>query len=331
MLDQLKYTFVTVAQECDWSVLELQARSLSAYVSEDILAEIIVVENSALPDRARFHDQLLREYGALAGKVRFLTAAEVAEVPAGAGGWYSQQILKLAVSREVSTERYVTLDAKNHLVFPLERNYLEQGPKIRSWRQNYESTGMRPFLENGLRYFGLNANEYVRNFMPTVTPFTFPTGPVRDLVACVVEREGRPFADAFLDLGFAEFFLFAAFIAMLGKTEELYDFSGAPCRIIWEHDALQGATSVRRHIALTEQCALPMFGVHRRAEPMLDGASRRAVAQFWQRRGLFSTLSGGLDFLSSRASLSKGNHRVYRRWKYRLSRAAESCFAGWKR
>jgi len=223
----------------------------------------------------------------------------------------------------------VTLDAKNHLVFPLDRNYLERGTKIRSWLQDYERSVMRPYLENTLRYFGLNINQYVRNFLPTTTPFTLPTSLVRDLMAYIIQREERPFAEAFLDAGFAEYFLFAAFIAMLGKTEDVYDFSGVPCPIIWEHNALRGASSVRRHIGHVEQFALPMFGIHRDAEPMLDRASSQAIAQFWQRRGLFPRPSEGLQFLASRARLSKGNHRLYRRWKYRFSRAAESYLGGW--
>lgn len=300
MLAGRKYTFVTVAHEEDWEVLRLQARSMHLYLPGDLVAEIIVIENSTSPALVEFRRVLWGEYGNLAGKVRFRSAGEIAAVPDHTEGWLSQQILKLMIATEVATDRYVLLDAKNHLVFPLQRNFLEVANKIPSWLENYETHVMRPYLERSVRYFGMNPDQCLRAFPPTITPYTLPTALVRDLVRSVVERERKAFPVAFLDLGFCEFFLFAAFIGTLGKTDELYDFSGMSCPIIWESDAISGVKNLKHQIAHAEEYALPFFAVHRRAVQWLDDRSRGAIAEFWHRRCLFPTISDGLDFLSSR-------------------------------
>jgi len=266
---------------------------------------------------------VVRDYGHLASSVQFLRAPDIAVVPHNTDGWLSQQILKLIVSQHISTDRYVVLDAKNHLVFPLQRTFLEAGDRIRSPLTNYTMHSMRRLLERTLRYFGMNPDEYVKAFFPTVTPFTFPTALVRDLVRVVAEREKMPFANAFLNIGCSEFFLFASFISLNGTTEDLYDFSGVSCPIIREDHAIRGVRNLRHHIARGEKNALPFFAVHRRALPWLDDRSRQAISEFWQRRGLFRTPEDGVDFLASKRSVKgKGTNRLYRRWRSRLLGAA---------
>src|SRR5947207_402930 len=134
----LKYTLVTVAHRDDLKFLHLQARSLQLYLSRDLAAEILVVKNPRAKQATKWPGSLRREYGDLADLVRFIEAKEIAEIPAAASGWFSQQILKLMVSQVVNTDRYLLLDAKNHLVFPLTRNFLEAGHKIRSRLVNFE-------------------------------------------------------------------------------------------------------------------------------------------------------------------------------------------------
>jgi Family of unknown function (DUF6492) len=317
-----KYTFVTVAHEEDWSVLGLQARSLHLYLPEDLVAEILVVDNSSAGAPAEFLEALLRDYGRLAARVRILSAQEVGDIPDGTEGWFSQQILKLMVSNEIATDRYIALDAKNHLVFPLRRSFLEIGDKIPSWLTNYEKHTLRPYLEKSLRYFGVNPHDHVRAFLPAITPYTLPTAIVRDLIRVVVQREGKPFPAAFLEQRFSEFFLFAAFLRVLEKTEEIYDFSGIPCSTIWDENAIRGARNLMHHIRRAQKNALPFFAVHRRAVPWLDDKSRRTIAEFWHQRGLFPSVADGVDWLTAAASRSPrhpGAERFYLRWKSRFS------------
>lgn len=312
-----KYTFVTVAHELDWSILRLQARSMCLYLPQDLLAEIIVIDNSSAGSPAEFRDALSHEYGNLISKVRFLAAREIAAIPK-TSGWFSQQILKLMVSNEVSTDRYVVLDAKNHLVFPLQRNFFESGNRIPSWLTNYEKHPLTPYAQRTLSYFGLKPGEHLKTLPPTITPYTFPTALVRDLIRSVEEREGKPFPVAFLEQGFSEFFLFASFIIALGITDAIYDFSGSGCPTIWDEHAIRGAGNLKHHIARGEKDALPFLAVHRRAVSWLDDKSRAVIAEFWHRRGLIPSVSDGVKLLSEGAHPKRRQgRRLYLRWQSR--------------
>ncbi|PYY07427.1 MAG: hypothetical protein DMG61_24770 [Acidobacteria bacterium] len=287
----MKYTFVTVAHGDDIGWQQLQARSMQIYLPLDLVAEIIVVENSTSGQSAKWRDVLSREYGALAPLVRFIEAKEIAEMPSQTGGWFSQQVLKL-------TDRYFLLDANNHLVFALARTFLEAGSRIRSRLESYHSHPMKPVFERTLCYFGMNPSEHVAAFLPTTTPFTLPTSAVRDLVKYVAEREKKPFPLAFLSLGLSEFFLFASFIISSGrKIQDIYDLSGSACPTIWEENARCGVDDIARLIAKCQRNGLPFFAVHRRAVPELNEVSRWTVADFWHQRGLFKTVREGVNFL----------------------------------
>lgn len=298
-------------------MLGLQARSLDVHLSHDLVAEIVLIDNSSAGLPADYRNALRRNYGKLADQVRFLGAREVADIPDHTNGWFSQQVLKVMISEQISTDRYVVLDAKNHLVSPLQRSFLEAGGKIRSALTNYQMHSLKPFFERTLRYFDMNPAQYIKGFMPSVTPFTLPTATVRDLMRFIAEREGKPFPIAFLDLELTEFLMFAAFISVLGKREEIYDFSGLQCPIIRPDHVIRGAGNVKRHITRGENDGLPFFAVHRDVPAWLDDKSRRVIAEFWRRRGLFDSAADGVKFLSRKAPIRQPARRLYRRWKSR--------------
>ena len=141
---------------------------------------------------------MLREYGSLAPAVRFVDARQITDMPPYVSGWFSQQILKLMAARIVQTERYLVLDAKNHLVFPLTRRCIETSSgRMLLHSMNYEHHNMQSFLANTLDYFGFSLQDHVKGFLPTTTPFPLSTETVRDLVRYIEAREKKPFPEAF--------------------------------------------------------------------------------------------------------------------------------------
>jgi hypothetical protein len=297
------YTFVTVAHHDDYGLMRLQARSLARYMERALAAEILVVENPQPGRPVGWRETLTEEYGDLSPRVRFLDAREVADIPLGMSGWFSQQVLKLTVARLVSTDRYVVLDGKNHLVHPLSRSDVEApSGKPRSFLMSFRDHPMRPFFENTLAYFGLDPHGHLDGFTPTTTPFTLPSQRVRDLVEWIESREGRTFAEAFVWDGYkrSEFFLFAAYLLSKGeRLSDLYEFSAAPSPAIWPEST--GAESIAA-IAKCEREQSPFFAVHRRAFPSLDAETRGAIAAFWYRRGLCRSVESPARFLANPAA-----------------------------
>ncbi len=283
-----KYTFVTVFYEDEYDLLLLQARSMRLYCDRDIVDKIIVIDNSDRPLPKDWKSRLLAEYADLSNLVEIVRAHEIAKLP-WAKGWQTQQILKLMVAHIISSDRYLVLDSKNHLVFPLRREALEAADgRPRMHRHGYTNHPMRRRLEHVLAYYKLEPAQHVASFTSTATTFVMYTDIVRRLIAEVVAQEGRRFESAFIKRRLTEFFAYGCFILKnCPDLVELYDFHqiGTPC--IWEHTATQG--KVKEVIAKTSAGQRPFFSVHRAAIEKLDTESRNAIATFWTERSLFAT------------------------------------------
>jgi len=200
----------------------------------------------------------------------------------GRHGWYGQQILKLLISRHVATERYLILDAKNLLVFPLRHHHLENGNKIVSVQHLYlKDNALRGYLQNVERYFNIELNGLLP---PSHTPFVFPTELVIQMVQWIEQKEGD-FAEFFMQHGMVEFLMFSAYLISTGQLDVPYDFSGPTYTTVWEHWATDEAR-IENKIAICERDKEPFFSVHRRAWPCLSAKSYRMITHFWQRRGL---------------------------------------------
>lgn len=126
------------------------------YCAVDIIEGIIIIDNSEGALSSRRKKRLLIEYGHLENFVRFFDSREISQV-SQAHGYDRQQVLKLMVSLIIESERYVVLDAKNHLVFTLERSFLE-APDGRACINIHDYTQdiLRPHLERVLAYLNVD-------------------------------------------------------------------------------------------------------------------------------------------------------------------------------
>jgi len=252
---------------------------MARYLPPNLVAQIIVIENSPMPDGWR----TALPYGPLATKVRFITADTIALLPVSSG-WFTQQILKLLISRQVTTPSYVILDAKTHLVFPLTADHIMRDGKLLSFRQSYAAHPAREFLDNALAYFHLTPD--ITCLPPASPPIGMPTSPVRQMIEYIEQREGD-FGKFFIRQRVMEFPLFSAYLMATEQLDQLYDFSGTNYPIIWDWRASQDDW-IAQQIALSELHARPWFSLHRRAAPLLSDAGCQMITAFWQRRGLLS-------------------------------------------
>jgi Family of unknown function (DUF6492) len=283
---------VTVGFEGDAGLLCLQARSMRLYCPPELIEEIIIIDNGL----KEWRGNLLRQYGSLACSVRIVPAASIADLPPGAGGWYTQQALKINVAEIIRSERYVVLDAKNHMIKQLRREFLETPtgqPRLNG--HAYTNHPMREYLERTLRYLSINPQEYISWFTRTHPPFTIITHEARELIRQIEQKEARPFASAFLDRDLSEFFLYSGFLASKGTLRSIYhpEQPGGP--EIWPEDASEDgcAEAVRR--AARSEC--PFMTIHRKAIEKMDRGAQRLIAEFWYSRGLFATTNDGVRFL----------------------------------
>jgi hypothetical protein len=285
-------TFVTPVFEAELALLHLQARSFAAHVPDDVAHEVVVLDNTRRGLRSP--QTLLDAYGPWASRVRVVRPSDVCELPT-VSGWRSQQVLKLAVAGLVDTPRYVTLDAKNHLVGTPQESFFEAPDgRIRVRGYSYRDHPLRGSLERVLTYLGLDPAEHVDRFAATVTPFTLDTAVVREMVADVEARSGRSFAREFVSQELTEFFLYAGWLVRRdGTLDGLYELTDAVNPVVWPRAAT--ADGVRGVIASAE--GVPVFGVHRDAVPLLDAEARDVLGGFWAERGLVPDRAAGAALL----------------------------------
>jgi hypothetical protein len=116
-----------------------------------------------------------------------------------------------------------------------------------------------------------------------------------DLVRYIEDREGKPFASAFLEKKMTEFFLYSGFLESKGILKSSYDVNQQHNAAVWAEkaDAAGCAEVIRK--AETLGCAF--MAVHSRAIAKMDERGRAIVAEFWHARGLFPSVNDGIRFL----------------------------------
>jgi hypothetical protein len=301
-------TFVSVVFEQEYGLLELQARSVRLFLDPNAIGEIIVIDNSARGMPAGVRSALLSEYGSVADAVRVLRSDDICAVP-GAIGWTAQQVLKLSVADQLSTDHYVVLDAKNHFIDTASSSlFVAPDGRARTTAHGYENHSLRPMFEHVLTYMGLEPKDYVERFTGTITPFTFDTTLVRTMMRDVERRRGRPFADEFVANDLTEFFLYSGWLVANGRSlDDVYEFQRGPWPTIWPGSANGGG--VDEAIRHAEERRSAGFAVHRRALARLDAHNSRTLAAFWTSKGLFATDADAEHFIAAFA-------RAYRRGQF---------------
>ncbi|WP_210480601.1 DUF6492 family protein [Naasia sp. SYSU D00948] len=291
-------TLVSVGFEAEYPLLRLQARSLARYLEPADVRDILLIDNGASPMPQRVRDEILAEYGPLASLVTILRPDEITAGTRGVG-WSTQQVLKLAVAHRVSTDFYVVLDAKNHLVGPLSpEHFRTPDGRLRVPSYSFATHPLRKDLEHVLRYLSLDPAGYVPRFTATVTPFALRTDLVRALIADIERRTGRPFAKEFLRNELTEFFLYSGWIIARGPgLEQVYDLDMPASPALWPKAANEAG--VRAAIGTVEERSAPFFAVHRRALAGLPDDGAALLAQFWASRALFPSVSEAQEFISA--------------------------------
>jgi Family of unknown function (DUF6492) len=291
-----KYSFVTVVYEAEYSLLLVQARSMQLYCPIEIVEDIVVIDNSKTGISPSWKNRLLASYGQLATFVRFVNAQEIARVPQGVGGYWSQQLLKLMVSLIIHTERYIILDAKNHLVFPLARSFFEAPDgRARINFHSYEDHVLRYGLERVLTYLELEYTSYIDSFAMCATPFIMYTNISKELIKYFSERERRAFECIFIKRELFEFFLYIGYIIHRKvKLDELYLDGQGYCPTVCSPHRTEECL---REITLATEMQKPFFSLHSRAIARLSTKSRRAIANLWWNRRLFDSVNSANRFL----------------------------------
>jgi hypothetical protein len=281
-----KYTFVTVVFGGDVELMSLQARSMDKYCPESLVEEILVIDNFTGEKPRGWLERTKSDYGKLWKKVRIIKASDI--TPSNGAGWWTQQALKLAVAKHVRSDRYVVLDAKNHLVKPLTHDFLEaSGGKAKMNGYGYSNHPLQKYLLACCKYVGIDSKGPLSKFVRTSTPFTILTAPAKSVVAALEHKEKTNLLGAMTKNNLTEFFIYAAMLQHQGTLDEVYDWSQQFTADIWPHQGPDD-NMVKKAIKVSlENSHGPFMAVHRGALKAMTPVGKKALAEFWVSRGLF--------------------------------------------
>jgi hypothetical protein len=186
---------------------------------------------------------------------------------------------------------------------------------------SYKKHPLRPKLELVLDYLGLSAAAHVDFFTATVTPYTFKTQWVRELVLEVGEGSKPRFAQEFVAKELTEFFLYAGWLVRTGRDlPKVLFFHQRFCGVVWPELSSEG--DVQDRVAVASEAQAPIFSVHRNALVGVTSEGRALLARFWVSRGLFQSEEEAQKFVDRfRSNYSSQSTMLYlRTLPYEFSR-----------
>jgi hypothetical protein len=296
-----KQTAVTVFYDRDFDFMRLQARSFALYVPEQLFSRIILIDNSSRGGKRTDWQRLIRTFGRHAPIVEIHDAKDISPMPA-MEGWMTQQVLKLAIAKFITTDHYILLDAKNHFVYPIDMNFFYSRDNIPYIDIDcYLNHPLHDFLTRSLNIFGLEKARYISQFYQTITPFVMYTDVVRELIAELERRERKPFSEVLRDRLVTEFFTYEAFICWrFGTITNHYQVRPIPKDgikdVVWPE--MNDFSNINKILNNIEETKHQIFSFHRRAGRGLSRDCQNILTEFWIRHGLIKNKSEGRLFFA---------------------------------
>lgn len=291
-------TLVTVVFEPEFDLLRLQARSLTRYIDQALVARILVIDNTAAGLGDRAVRSLTAAYGPLAANLEIVRPGDLLGVPVSTSGWRTQQALKLLIADRIETDWYLVLDAKTVFTRATSSGDLfAPDGRPHGGVHSYAQHPLQPQLRAVIAYSGLDAEPLVAGFTSTATPFLLSTAAVNAVVADLASRHPQGFSAEFERAGLTEFFLYTASRLAGGAT--LHEIaSGEPLEspTVWPRH--RSGEQVRAVLDDAKASSVTTFAVHRTALARMDRHGALAVARFWVERELFPSTSAALRFIA---------------------------------
>ena len=259
----------------------LQATSIRRHFERSGFGRAVLVWNEPSAPPLGLREELAARFADHPFELRTASDFGVTPDEITLDGWMIQQALKLLAVRDVSAERYLVLDAKNHFVHPSSSSdfVATNGKAIAPLR----NLAANPSYRYCLQYAGLPAVGAHDVGIANETPFTLHTGVVRDLVAALEEREELPLGRVFLahQHKMSEFLIYQAhFLARGLVLNDLYESGSNLAETFWVTTA-RDARSFDRSMQQLESARAKVAGLHWIAARALDKDQRARLCTLW--------------------------------------------------
>lgn len=140
-------------------------------------------------------------------------------------GWRLQQILKLKLSTDLTSDYTLVLDTKNHLITELSfGDFFEDGMILykKYSERNHLDGDMGSHLRKTFSAINADLDVYLDNSLGPLTPFIFVNEIVRNMINDLERDFNNSFPQIFLEQGFAEFYLYGAYLTKHNLLDKNY-------------------------------------------------------------------------------------------------------------
>jgi len=223
--------FVTILfnNDVEKDLLKIHAYSFK-YVDLDIINKIYVLFNDDVENKLTFkklfEEDIINYYPTEARNKINLVFLDDIGLDFKKSNWFTQQIVKIVVSKIIKSKYYVVIDAKNHFLENIKIDYFFRNGKPYLYF-NPNPDKLLEYYNNCLEYFNVKSrfNHINNKFrVQTTTPFLFITNECSSLIKFVEDKENMPFYTFFISKSiFTEFFFYYAFL-IYSKKDDFYDY-----------------------------------------------------------------------------------------------------------
>jgi hypothetical protein len=283
-----RYDLVTVVYDEEVELLALQAKSIDLFGRRLSIGRIYIIANGPRQDRTirRLRAEVVPKYGRRGSQVEIVPARELMELSETTAGWYSQQVLKLAIARRVRSKLYITLDAKNHLIRESDDGifFSPAGTPL------FHPASLRDMSINFVQcanICGIDAAKYMSRAYPSITPAVLYTSHVCDLHGFLEESGYGTLEDMICRkrMAVTEYMLYYCYLCRIGAFDSLYTPGPRLVITLWTiHVDIE--VVFQGLMAAVEARTVPFFSLHRLARRRLTREQSLRIARLWCNIGL---------------------------------------------
>jgi hypothetical protein len=284
--------FVTIVfnDPVEIQLLKMQAFSFQ-FVEPSLIHRILVVFNEPEEMNQEFNSifqNLLYYYPPhMRYKVHLVLLKDIGLTIIGSN-WYTQQIVKLQISKIIDVKYYVVLDAKNHFIKKIKKTMFFNSDEKPYLYINDAGDIFGTFYNNCFAYFNTtcpNADMGLgRLRIQTITPFLFIAQECRNLIGFVEAKEQKSFKDFFIESKkYTEFYFYYSYLSCC-KKNDLYAINlvYTPFVTVGDQDPKTNVYNSWNSIKnVMETQNIYVFSLHRRCLSILDQEYKKNLIDFY--------------------------------------------------
>jgi hypothetical protein len=288
----LDFVTITFRDTCEMNLLKIQAYSFKL-VDKDIINNIYIIFNEPYQYfnvfNSMFNNNILPFYPHdIHHKIKLLSLKDININDNERSTWFSQQRVKIEISKFITSKYYVVLDSKTHFIQKIDKDYFFNNEKPRLYF-NMVTKEMLPYYNNCFDYFEISCPNEQKlpklKKIQTITPFLFITNECLNLINYIEQKEKIQFGDFFMHhQKYTEFFLYYAFLTYT-KQRGLYSYMAhkhQPIIVIGHQNPSEYSYNSWEHkLSTLQKFNISVFSLHRKSIDVLDDNYKQSLLHFY--------------------------------------------------